>query len=100
MEILLAVFTILGGISAVLYFWDKFFVKEEAEKEVNNSWWESSNLKRKLESKGYSFRWSSSEKVAQRVNEGYEVVFEKELFKKHKLINSSGHILIGKKNTK
>ena len=98
MEILLAIFTILGGIAAIWYFWDKIFIKEEAEKEVNNAWWEASNLKRKLENKGYSFRWSNADKVAQRLAEGYEIIFVKGLFKKHKLINSSGQILIGKKN--
>ncbi len=99
MEILLAIFTILGGIAAIWYFWDKIFVKEEADKEVDNTWWEASNLKRKLENKGYTFRWSNTDKVAQRISDGYKIIFEKKLFKKHKLINSSGQILIGKKNT-
>ena len=99
MEILLVIFAVLSGLAAIWYFWDKLFIKEEADKEVNNTWWENSDLKRKLEKKGYSFRWSNSDNVAQRIAQGYEIIFEKELFKKHKLINNGGQILIGKKNT-
>jgi cell division septal protein FtsQ len=96
MEIVLAVATILGGIVAIWFLWEKFFLQKLIEKEVNNSWWEASPLKQSLEKEGYSFRWSNAESVEDRLNNGYKIIYEKTLFKKYKLVNKSGQVLIGK----
>ena len=98
MEIALNIATLLGGIVALWFLYEKFFIIEAKEKFVNNSWWESSRLNKKLTAKGYSFRWSNPQAVEERVSNGYEIIYEKTLLTKHKLINSSGQVLIGKKN--
>ncbi len=99
MEIALAIATILGGIVAFLFLWKKFFANETLEKDVNDSWWESSTLKKSLEKKGYVFRWSNPNKVEERLNNGYEIILQRCAFKKYKLLNKSGQVLLGKKNT-
>ena len=99
MDIVLEVATILGGIVAIWFLYEKFFLVETKEKEVNNAWWESSKLKEKLEKKGYAFSWSNSNAVEERLSNGYEIIYQKTLLTKHKLINSSGQVLIGNKNT-
>lgn len=95
----LTIATILGGIAAIWFLWEKFFSVEAFEKKVNSTWWEKSQLKGKLEKNGYIFRWTDSDSVEEKSSNGYEIIFEKTLFSKHKLVNKSGQILIGKKNT-
>lgn len=99
MEIVLGIATILGGIVAVWFIWDKFFATKVSPKVVNGFWWESSPIKESLEKKGYSFRWSNSDTVEERLRNGYEIIYEKGLLKKQKLVNKSGQVLIGKKST-
>ena len=101
---ILGVATVLGGIAAVLYFREKWLARNrwaEQDKIVNSAWWESSDLKREYESKGFaSFSWSNRERVAERVKEGAEVVLEIDPPKrvKYKLVNQSGQVLIAKRN--
>ena len=99
MKILLAVATILGGIVAVWFLWEKIFLSKSSPKEISNTWWDSSPLKKKLEKKGYSFRWSDSDAVEERLRNGFEIIFKKNLFKKRRFINKSGQVLIGRKDT-
>ena len=91
MEIIIAIATILGGIGALWFFYDKFFsskpdlgIQNEGipektieNKIVNSIWWESSELKKSLEAEGYNtFSWSNSDRVEERIDKGYEVIFD------------------------
>jgi len=107
MEIILVIATILGGIAAIWFFYDKYSGKNEfsvENKTVNNTWWESSDLKKSLEADGYNkFAWSNSDRVEERIDEGYEVIFDEDKDKdnkiRYKLVNKSAQVLIGRKNT-
>lgn len=97
---ILGIATVLGGIAAVVYFFDKSRDKQqwsEKEKEVNSEWWESSELKKRYEEIGYKdFRWSNSDRVAKQITEGKEIVYEidEENRVKYKLVNKSGQVLV------
>ena len=101
---ILGIATLIGGFAAIGYFRDKWREKNtwiEKEKEVNSAWWESSTLKTEYEAQGFSnFGWSNSEKVAERIASGKEVVYEKDVKNrvKYKLVNKSGQILLCKKS--
>jgi hypothetical protein len=102
MELVLAVATILGGVAAIWYFWDKYRKNQEwseKEKVVSPAWWESSELKRTLEAQGYKFRWSARDRIEERKQNGYELVHEEDEASRTKyiLVNSSGQVLIAKK---
>jgi len=100
---ILGIATVLGGIAAVVYFRDKWREKQEwteKDKVVNNNWWESSDLKIQYETRGCKeFYWSNSDRVAERVTEGKEVVFEtdEENRTKYRLVNKSGQVLVCRK---
>ncbi len=74
---ILAVATIVGGIAAVSYFRDKWREKQQwvvEDKEVNSTWWESSELKRHYEAKSYKdFAWSNIDRAAERIVAGKEM---------------------------
>lgn len=97
---ILAMATILGGIAAIGYLRDKWHGKQqwvEEDKRVNSAWWESSELKKQYEAKGYKdFSWSNSDRVAERITDGKQIVYEvdKEQRVKFKLVNSSGQVLM------
>jgi hypothetical protein len=99
----LGIATLLGGIAAIGYFWDKWRKKKkwtETEKEVNDAWWQSSELKKKYVAEGFAdFSWSDKDRVAERVSEGKEVVYEIDTEKsiKSKLVNKSGQVLLCRK---
>ena len=104
MEIVLAIATMLGGVSAVWYFWDKYRRNREwreKEKVVNSNWWESSELKRTLEARGFKFRWSNRDRIEERKQSGYELIYEEDKINRTRyvLVNSSGQVLIGKRDT-
>ena len=102
---LLIIATLLGGVAAIGYFRDVWRKKRqwvEKDKEVNSAWWESSGLKNQYEEKGYKdFGWSNSDLVAQRIEDGKEIVFEIDEGNrvKYKLLNRSGQVLLGRKVT-
>ena len=82
MEIILSIATVLGGIAAAWFIWDKYTHSSnyiEKEKIVNSKWWDSSALKGDLENQGYVFRWSNPDKVEDRLKEGFEIIYEKNL---------------------
>lgn len=97
---ILGIGTVLGGIAAVAYFIDKWRDKRqftEKEKEVNNAWWESSELKKQYESRGCKdFGWLNSDRVTEQIAEGKEIVYEidKDNRIKYKLVNKSGQVLV------
>lgn len=97
---ILGIATVLGGIAAVGFLRDKWREKQqwtEKEKEVNSAWWESSELKKLYEAKGYKdFGWSNSDRVAERVVEGKEIVHEVDQKNriKYRLVNKSGQVLV------
>ena len=110
MEIILAIATILGGISAIIFFCDKYKKKNshadntefrDKEKVIDNSWWESSELRNDLLKNDYEFRWSNQDKIENRLSQGYEVIFQTDhsVKTKYKLINESRQVLIGKQKT-
>ena len=100
---ILGIATVLGGIVAIGYFWDKWKEKQqwtEQEKIVNSKWWESSDLKAQYESKGCKdFDWSNPDRLAERITEGREIVFDTddENRIKYRLINKSGQVLVCRK---
>lgn len=101
--LILGIATVLGGIAAIGYFRDKCREKQkwtEKERVVNTNWWESSELKAQYEAKGCSeFGWTNPDRLAERVAEGKEVVFEtdEENRTKYRLVNKSGQVLICRK---
>ncbi|HZX35113.1 MAG TPA: hypothetical protein VFF54_01295 [Thermodesulfobacteriota bacterium] len=102
--LVLGIATVLGGIAAVGYFRDKRREKQqwtEKEKEVNNAWWESSELKKQYEAKGCKdFSWSNSERVAERIAGGKEAVYEidEDNRVRYRLVNKSGQLLLCRKS--
>ena len=117
MEIVLGLATILGGIAAAWYFIDKYRSRNTsseadsglsetkqtniAEKTINSTWWESSNLKTKLEAEGFKkFYWSDADRVEERKDSGYETVYDDQSDPTSKviLVNKSGQYLLGKKD--
>ena len=104
MGIVLAIATILGGIAAVWYFWDKYQRNREwseKEKVVNSNWWESSELRHTLKARGFKFRWSNRDRIEERKQRGYELIYEEDKTNRtsYILVNSRGQVLIGKRNT-
>jgi hypothetical protein len=104
MEIFLAIATILGGVSAVWYFWDKYWCNREwreKEKVVNSNWWESSELKHTLEARGLKLRWSNRDRIEERKEKGYEIIYEEDKTNRTRyiLVNSSDQVLIGKRDS-
>lgn len=103
MEIILAIATILGGITAIWFLYEKYRQKDrwqEEDKIVDSAWWESSELKKLTDAQGYKYRWSNPEKVAGRKAFGYSIIYEEDKKSKMRcrLINKSGQVLIGKKD--
>ncbi|OAJ71017.1 hypothetical protein A7976_06135 [Methylobacillus sp. MM3] len=100
LTLVLGASTILGGVAAIAAIHDKWFKKapwEEREKEINNTWWESSNLKKQYSEKGIKeFSWSNADKLVERLVEGKCIVYEvdEENRIRYKLINKSGQVLI------
>jgi hypothetical protein len=100
---ILGIATVLGGIAAIGYFLDKWRERRqwtENEKVVNTNWWESSDLKTQYENNGYrDFGWSNADRLAERIAEGKEVVFEtdEENRTKYRLVNKSGQVLVCRK---
>ena len=101
----LGIATIFGGIAALWYFLDKWKDRNrftEEEKEVTSAWWEASDLKRDYEGQGFqSFGWSNSDRVAERQDEGAEVIYliDQGQRVKFRLVNHSGQVLIARKGT-
>jgi hypothetical protein len=93
--------TILGGIAAIWFFWEKFKPNKQwviNDKIVSSNWFDSSEIKKDFESQGYSFRWFSPDKIEERIQKGYVVIYEedKSNMKRNRFVNKSGQILIGK----
>lgn len=92
MEIVLTIATVLGGLGALWFFWDKIVLvigicqrneggAEPAagpvEKWVDFRYPHDSGLQATLEAKGYKVAWCSDRNLARRVDlEGWEVVKE------------------------
>ena len=102
MEIVLAIATILGGIAAVWYFWDKLRDRQPqtpaapdapavplqsapppaaapapVEKWVDFKYPSDSGLQARLEQEGYKVAWCLDNKLARKVDlEGWEIVVE------------------------
>ena len=97
--------TILGGIAAILYFRDKWKDRNrftEEDKKVTSAWWEASDLKKGYEARGFrSFGWSNLDRIAERQDDGAEVIYLLDDTRKVKfrLVNRSGQVLIGRKTT-
>lgn len=71
----------------------------EEDKLVTSNWWEASDLRKEYVGRGLSlFRWSNGDRVAERQQEGYEVVIlkEPEANKRFRLVNKSGQVLVAR----
>lgn len=96
----LGIATLIGGIAAIGYFVDKWRAKAqwtEKDKEVNNAWWESSDLRKHYQDAGCGdFGWSNPERVAERLAAGKEGVYEIDEKNriKYRLVNRSGQVLL------
>ena len=97
---ILGIATLLGGIAAVFYFVERRRERQrwnEKEREVNSAWWESSEVKKQYEARGFKdFAWSNSDRVASRLQDGMEIVYEIDEKNRttYKLINKSGQVLL------
>lgn len=71
----------------------------EEEKLVDFNWPEKSGLKAKAEAEGMSISWSRPDKLASRLADGYEVIYEIEKAKRirRRLVLRDGLVLIGKR---
>lgn len=69
------------------------------EKGVNSKWWESSDLRRTLEPQGYTFRWSDRDRIEERKQNGYNLIYQEDEVNRTKYVlkNKSGQVLIGKR---
>lgn len=69
------------------------------EKEVNSKWWEASDLRRTLEPQGYTFRWSDRDRIEERKQNGYNLIYQEDETARTKYVlkNKSGQVLIGKR---
>ncbi|MEM7820364.1 MAG: hypothetical protein QW761_02055 [Candidatus Aenigmatarchaeota archaeon] len=103
MTTILAIATILGGVAALMYFWEKYKKKDkwhEEDKIIDSSCWESSEIKKIKDAEGFTtYRWSNPEKVAGRKANGYLIIYEEDKKSKtrYQLINKGHQLLIGKK---
>ena len=71
----------------------------EKDKVVTSNWWEASDLRNQYLARGLnSFRWSESDRAAEREQRGYEVVYlvDAEANVRYRIINRSGQVLIAK----
>lgn len=88
MEVLIAAMTILGGLAALWFFWDKIVARfgssspqepcSPQEAWVGFSYPTDSGLQQRLENDGYEVVWCRDSKLLQRTEtDGYEVVKER-----------------------
>ena len=72
----------------------------EEEKLVDLHWPEKSGLRAKKEAEGMTLYWSSPGKLASRLLDGDEVIYEDDKKKRvrRKLVTKSGLVLIGKRS--
>jgi len=102
---ILGIATVLGGVAALVYFSEKWRQSTrwtEKDKEVDSAWWEESVLKKDYEARGCThFGWSNSDRVAERLGQGSEVVQEVDKFNRirYRLVNTSGQVLLCRKPT-
>ncbi len=102
---ILGIATVLGGLAALVYFGEKWRQRTrwtDKDKEVNSAWWEASALKKDYEARGYRhFAWSNSDRVAERMAQGCELVHDVDKANrvKYRLINTSGQVLLCRKPT-
>lgn len=71
----------------------------EKDKVVTSAWWEASDLRMQYLARGLkTFRWSDSERVAEREQKGYEVVYlvDTAANVRFRIVNKSGQVLIAK----
>ena len=72
---------------------------DEEEKLVDFQWPDASGFKANAENEGYAVAWSRPDKIASRMLEGYEILFEVDKIKRvrFRLVLRDGLTLIGKK---
>lgn len=71
----------------------------EIDKMVTSDWWNSSELRREYERRGQTtFRWSNADRVPEREQEGYKVVYlrDEPMNTRYRLVNRSGQVLVAK----
>jgi len=76
-------------------------VPVEKDKLVTSAWWESSELRKEYERRGYNqFYWSKAERVPERQNKGYEIVYlgDPAASIRYRIINKSGQMLLAKRD--
>lgn len=80
---------------------EHFEIKDGESKLVDFGWPEKSGFQAKAKEDGYEIAWSSSDRVASREIDGYEVMYEidKRAGIKRKLVLHDGMVLIGRKVT-
>jgi hypothetical protein len=75
-----------------------FLKFKEDDKLIDRSWVEKSGFRAELEQRGYKLYWSLPEKVASRLIDGWEPVFEVDKLKRvrYRITLKDGSVLIGK----
>jgi hypothetical protein len=71
----------------------------QQDKMVTSAWWEASDLRKDYERRGFNqFRWSNADQVAEREQQGYEIVYldDSNANIRYRIINRSGQVLMAK----
>ncbi len=71
----------------------------EQDKVVTSAWWEASDLRKEYLNRGLNhFRWSDADRVAEREQQGYEVVYLADSLAnvRYRIVKKDGQVLIAK----
>lgn len=71
----------------------------QQDKLVTSAWWEASDLRTSYEARGFNhFYWSNADQVAEREQQGYEIVHfdDAKANIRYRIVNRSGQILVAK----
>ena len=74
-------------------------VQVDKDKFVTSQWWETSDLRKEYIARGLNvFRWSNAERVAERQQHGYEIVYLEDPVARirYRIVNRSEQVLITK----
>lgn len=74
----------------------------QEDKLVSPAWWDASDLRKEYEGRGFKhFRWSNADRVAEREQEGYEVVCldDSNANIRHRIVRNNGQVLMARRDT-
>ena len=74
----------------------------QEDKLVSQAWWDASELRKEYEGRGFKhFRWSNADRIAEREQEGCEVVclYDPNANIRHRIVRNNGQVLMAKRET-